>query len=287
MEKYKKYIPLFIIGAIVAWLVLKLSKSGSTNQVVNRVIPVQDATDRNALAQTEAQFQLGKLQLENAFNIAGKQVDAEKTRLEFGNKALDLQGQYGLKALEIEAQKVAGQTQAQSDLARIALDQSLYDTQTRVNAATELQRQQNNSALLNQLLGVSGGILQALLRPQSQQKPSSSGGIGSSSGGINPTATPRGITQAERQNALARLGARLTAMFYNNQNSAIVPQNYDSLGYASGYDLDQFYRNEINAYDNYLDFGGGGINDPIGSVSSSFDFLPFDFNNWYNEEFGF
>lgn len=301
MQDYKKYLPFLAIGGVVVWLVLKLSKSGSANQTVNRVIPVQNPTDNNALAETQASFELGKIKLANELSIADKQVNAEQTRLELANKALDIQGQYGLKALEIQAASTNAQNQTQADLARIALDSSLYDTQLRASAANELYRQQSQSSLLNSLLGVGSGILQSLLKQNqqsSQQRPQSGGGgIG---GGSSSPQSPQQSAQNQaraRQSALAAIGNWLTRN--SNYFSPITFQDYDSLGYVTGYDLSDFYQREIDAYDRYLDYDPPTLfGEPVGSVSSSFEFsgigwddyarsLGFDnFDDWYNDEYG-
>ena len=86
----------------------------------------------------------------------------------------------------------------------------------------------------------------------------------------------------------------MTNVFYRNQNSPIVLPSYDSLGYANGYDLQQFYNNETNAFDNWLNYGN--TNGLTGEVSTSYGFdlnsiaslLGYaDFNEYYNTEYGF
>jgi len=289
MESYKKYLPFLAIGGIVIWLVLKLSKSGSANQTVNRVIPLQNPTDNNALAETQASFELGKIKLANELSIADKQVDAEQTRLELANKALDIQGQYGLKALEIQAASTNAQNQTQADLARIALDSSLYDTQLRSNAANELYRQQSQSSLLNSLLGVGSGLLQTLLKnqQQQQQRPQSSGGSMGSGGSSSPQSQQQNALNAarQRQSALAAIGNWITRN--SGYNQPITFLDYDSLGYATGYDLTSFYQNEIDAFDRYLDYNPPTLfGEPIGSVTSSYDFGGIDWD-LYAQNFGY
>jgi len=283
MDSYKKYLPFLAIGGIVIWLVLKLSKNGSANQTVNRVIPVQNPTDNNALAETQASFELGKIKLANELSIADKQVGAEQTRLELANKALDIQGQYGLKALEIQAASTSAQNQTQADLARIALDSSLYDTQLRANAANELYRQQSQSSLLNSLLGVGSGLLQTLLKQNqqaSQQRPQSSGGS-MGSGGSSPQSAQQNALNAarQRQSALALIGNWITRN--SGYNQAISYQDYDPLGFATGYDLSGFYQNEIDAFDRYLDYNPPTqFGEPIGFVTSDFSFSGIGWNDY-------
>lgn len=290
MQDYKKYLPFLAIGGVVIWLVLKLSKSGSANQTVNRVIPVQNPTDNNALAETQASFELGKIKLANELSIADKQVGAEQTRLELANKALDIQGQYGLKALEIQAASTNAQNQTQADLARIALDSSLYDTQLRSNAANELYRQQSQSSLLNSLLGVGSGLLQSLLKNQQQQqsKPQSSGGsMGSGGGSSSPQSAQQNALNAarQRQSALAAIGNWITRN--SGYNQPITFLDYDSLGYATGYDLSSFYQNEIDAFDRYLDYNPPTLfGEPIGTVTSDFNFTGIGWDD-YARSLGF
>lgn len=246
---YKKYLPFLVIGGVAIWAILKLSKSGSVGQVVNRVIPVSEPNDSTALAQIQAQFELGKMQIAAGSELAGKQVDAERQRLEFANRALEIQGNYGLEGLKIESAKAANQAQLQSELSKIALDSQNYDTQLRANAASELLRQQRSSANNNALLQL-GGLLANLLKGnQSQSKPSASGGSSPSvsSPPFNPNArrTTSSATSA-LTNALAR--------FFGDPYGQIAQPTYDSLGYASGYDLQPYYDAEVQAYDNWLNF---------------------------------
>lgn len=276
MTDIKKYLPFVAIGAVVIWLVLKLSKSGSDSQVVNRVIPVQGEDNTVALRQIDAQYALGKLQLENEAAIADKQVQAENQRLDFQNKALDLTAQYNLKALDIQAQR-------DQNLAAIARDTSLTDANLRLNAAQELQRQANTSSLLNSLMGLGSGLLQSLLRNQQQSR---SGGSGGTSGGTSGgSTTPQ--RQPQRQanyNLIARILDRFRNQPYIFSNSSLADQ------YVPYLDLQPYYQNEVNAYDKWLDYG----NDLTGNVTSNYDFgsiyLPSfdDPNFWieYNEAFG-
>lgn len=245
----KKYLPFLAIGGVAIWLILKLSKSGSVGQVVNRVIPVEQPNDTAALAQIQAQFELGKMQIAAGSELAGKQVDAERQRLEFANRALEIQGNYGLEGLKIESAKATNQAQLQSDLAKIALDSQNYETQLRANAANELLRQQQTSARNNTLLGL-GSLLAQLLKPQqSQARPSGSSG-GSSTGGITPPFNPNANRRTTSSNILTNFLQR----YLSNPDSPIAYQNYDSLGYLDYLDLQPYYTNETNAFDNWLDF---------------------------------
>ncbi len=246
---WKKYLPFLAIGGVAIWLILKLSKNGSIGQVVNRVIPVQEANDTAALAQIQAQFELGKMQIAAGSELAGKQVDAERQRLEFANRALEIQGNYGLEGLKIESAKAANQAQLQSDLAKIALDSQNYETQLRANAANELLRQQQTSARNNALMQL-GGLLAQLLKPsQSQSRPQSST-PGSSSGGMTPPFNPNAQRRTTSNNILTNWLQR----YLSNTDSPIAYQNYDSLGYIPYLDLVPYYQNEADAYDNWLDY---------------------------------
>lgn len=246
---WKKYLPFLAIGGVAIWLILKLSKSGSVGQVVNRVIPVQEANDTAAMAQIQAQFELGKMQIAAGSELAGKQIEAEKQRLEFANRALEIQGNYGLEGLKIESAKAANQAQLQSDIAKIALDSQNYETQLRANAANELLRQQQTSARNNSLMQL-GGLLAQLLKPsQSQSRPQSSS-PGSSSGGYTPPFNPNAQRRVSGNNILTNWLQRNLS----NPDSPIAYQNYDSLGYVPYLDLIPYYQNEVNAYDNWLDY---------------------------------
>ena len=265
LTNWKTYLPLVALAVGAGWLILRLSKSGTNNQVVNRVIPVQDATDETALAQIQAQFQLGKLQLEAGSALAEKQVDAERQRLEFANRALEIQGNFGLEGLKIEAAKVANQSQLQSELSKIALDASLYDTQLRANAASELLRQQRNSSILNTLAKGGSDLLAQLLKAQqSQSRPSSGSGSGASIGSppFNPNATRS--TRASNQDLITRFIQR----YLSNPDSPIGYQDYDSLGYVPYLDLQPFYDAEVNAYDNWLDCQQIGTRDAYSDYPS-------------------
>lgn len=291
-EAIKRYWPLLLglVGLILVFRKFSQS-SGGTSQVVNRIIPIDNQTDRNELLRTQLEFKLGEKKLENEARLADKAIDAEGQRLRFQNEALVLSGQlaksqqesnnaYALAALEIERNKATAANELQRNLAEIARDSNLFDTQTRANAALELQRQARNSSLLNQLTGIGAGLLNRFL-PQGQQQGqsrggspgggASGGGQSGSSGGLSPqqSAELRRRQEAQRRNsALALIGNWLTNSYSNpNYISSI---DYDSLGYASGYDLSQFYQNEINAFDN-LPFGWDDY-EPFGSVTSSFQY---------------
>lgn len=250
MEKFKKYLPMFIIGAIVVWLVMKLAKSGSDSQVVNRVIPVQGENNEVALKQIDAQFALGKAQIESEASIANKSIEAEKQRLEFNNKALELTSQYNLAALNVQSAR-------DQALATIAGDASLYDANIRANAARELQRQQSNSDLMRFLTGTGNSLIQALLgrnQQSNQQRPQSSSG--GSMGSANPSTSQ---TQARRQsNSWANIVA---AWLDRNRNTGNVSVSNSSLAgqYVSPLDLIPYYDAEAAAYDNWLDYFPGGL----------------------------
>lgn len=268
---WKKYLPFLAIGGVAIWLILKLSKSGSIGQVVNRVIPVQEANDATALAQIQAQFELGKMQIAAASELSGKQVDAERQRLEFANRALEIQGNYGLEGLKIESAKATNQAQLQSDLAKIALEQNGYETQLRANAANELLRQQQTSARNNSLLQL-GSLLSSLLKGQQSQSKPQAGSAGSSSGGVTPA-----INQQAQRRQTSALQAFLNK-YLPNYNAPLSYQNYDSLGYADALDLTPYYQNEVEAYDNWLDYQ----TQPVGSVTSSYEL--FDPTTWTWED---
>lgn len=273
-KQLQKLLPFLAIGGVVIWLVLKLAKSGSDSQVVNRVIPVQQPTeDKVGLRQIEAQFELGKLSLANQAELAQASISAEKQRLEFQNKALEFSSQANLKALEIESSR-------QTALAAIAGDSALYDTTIRANAARELGRQSSTSQLLNSLLGTGSSILQSLLRNQQSQQRSSGGG-GSSGGGFGtPPFNPNAQRQAQRPADYNFIGRVLDAFRnqpYSFSNSSLAGQYLDPL------DLQPYYDREVQAYDNWLDYDIIGYYDfePEGFVSV--DYSPEDFYIYYEE----
>lgn len=250
MDKFKKYLPFFVIGAIVIWLVMKLSKSGSTSQVVNRVIPVQGENNEVALKQIDAQFQLGKLQLESEANTANKAIEAEGQRLTLQNKALELTSQYNLAALQVQSSR-------DQALATIAGDATLYDANIRANAARELQRQQSNTDLMKFLTGTGSSLIQALLgnrNQQSQSRPqSSTGSIGSS---VPTTSQQRQATRSS--NSWANTIARVLDNFRNS--GSVTSPNVSLAGqYVSPLDLIPYYENEAAAYDNWLNYFPGGM----------------------------
>lgn len=251
MTDIKKYIPFAAIAAIVIWLVLKLAKSGSDSQVVNRVIPVQGENNEVALKQLDSQFALGKLQLENERAIADKSIQAENQRLDFQNRALELTSQYNLKALDIQSQR-------DQNLAAIARDSSIVDANIRANAANELQRQANTSSVLNSLMGLGSGLLQALLKNQQQSRQSPSGGS-QSSGGQIPQQSQQ-TRRAANYNFISRVLDQFRNQPYSFSNSSLSGQYVDSL------DLVPYYNNEAAAYDRLLDFG-----EPFGFVTSSYE----------------
>lgn len=269
----QKLLPFLAIGAVVIWLVLRLAKSGSDSQVVNRVIPVQGEQDEVGLKQIAAQFELGKLSLENQATLANASINAEKQRLEFQNKALEFGSQAQLKALEIESSR-------QTALAAIAGDTALYDANIRANAARELNRQSNTSQLLNSLLGTGSSLLQSLLqRNQQQQAPRSSGG-GSPSAGSPPLNPAQRQTQRPTDyNLIGRILDAFRNQPYGFSNLSLAGQ------YASELDLQPYYDREVQAYDNWLDYDIGftGVNDrePEGSVTV--DYSPEDFYIYYED----
>jgi len=271
---WKKYLPFIAIGGVAIWLILRLSKSGSSNQVVNRVIPVQEPNDTTALSQIQAQFELGKMQIAANSELSGRQVDAERQRLEFANRALEIQGNYGLEGLKIESAKAANQAQLQSDLTKIALDSQNYETQLRANAAGELLRQQQTSARNNSLLQL-GSLLAQLLKPQSQSQSRPSGSSGSTGGGTTPPFNPN-AQRRPQQSALTSFFAR----YLPNYNAPLSYQDYDFLGYASELDLIPYYQNEVDAYDNWLNYQTPSF----GTVTSSYEL--FDPRGWsWEDEF--
>lgn len=278
MNDIKKYAPFIVIGVVVIWLVIKLSKSGSNAQVVNRVIPVQGEDNTVALETLRSQFKLGELQLQNQASIADKQIEAEKQRLSFQNEALKLQGELGLRQLELQSNR-------DRDLATIAKDTALYSDAVRANAATQLARQNQNENLLNNIFGLGSGILQKLLNPnqQSQQPRSSgSGSSGGSSSGIPMGSGNNSITAAQRQAIQQSAFRRLANMIAGNFNQPISLPNY-SLPYQVDYlDLIPYYDAEAAAYDRLLDFGLPFDNfelsnyEPVGTVDVSYEIFPYE-----------
>lgn len=259
-EFFKKYGVYILVGGVALYLLYKLSNrsSGGSQQSSTVVIPAEGSNaDKTALAQLSAQFQLGKLQLQSQSDIANKQIEAEKQRLDYQNQALQIQGNYGLEALKIEAQKVQGQNELQSNLAQIALNQNSYDQQTRANAALELQRQAAQQSYLQQLLGVGNGVLQSLLKSQQQSRQGSSGG--GSGGSIGGSPNNAALQNYQRQSALAQLKAYLSGKATQQYYSPVsTSTGAFALGNATGFDLQQFYNNEIQSFDNYLGFNPFG-----------------------------
>lgn len=257
MTDIKKYIPFIIIGVVVIYLVMKLVKSGSDSQVVNRVIPVQGENNEVALKQIDAQFALGKLQADAQSQLAQASITAENNRLAYQNKALELTSQTQLKALDIQSQR-------DQNLAAIARDSSIADANIRFNAAQELQRQNKISQLQNSLLGSAvSSILQAI-RGQ-QQRAQSSGGSPTSAGSGLPAGQTARTTRTS--SALQRALAAFRGTSYPIENVSLAGQ------YADYLDLQPYYQNEVNAYDNWLNYFPSGISyaEPVGSVTSSYE----------------
>lgn len=264
-EFVKKYWLYIVIGIVGVYVLYKLSQSSSDNsQVINQLLPVNQTTDRAELEGLRYQFELGKAQLANEATLADKAIQAEDKRLEYQNKALELQGQFALAGLDIERLKAENESKLQLELARIAGDSSLADTQLRVNALNELQRQQQQESLLNGLLGIGKNIAQALLQQRQQQQQSRSGGgvSGGSGGGVSPQTRS---TALSRQNALARIGNFITSNWF----TPVVDPNVDyyAIGYPSLLDLQPYYEAEANAFDQWV---YAANYDPFGSVTSYF-----------------
>lgn len=267
-EFVKKYWLYIVIGIVGVYVLYKLSQSSSDNsQVINQLLPVNQTTDRAELEGLRYQFELGKAQLANEATLADKAIQAEDKRLEYQNKALELQGQFALAGLDIERLKAENESKLQLELARIAGDSSLADTQLRVNALNELQRQQQQESLLNGLLGIGKNIAQALLQQRQQQQQSRSGGgvSGGSGGGVGGVSPQTRSTALSRQNALARIGNFITSNWF----TPVVDPNVDyyAIGYPSLLDLQPYYEAEANAFDQWI---YAANYDPFGSVTSYF-----------------
>ena len=290
LTSIKKYWYLFVGGAVVLWLLLR--NNGSSQQVINRVIPTTvdaggfDET-KIALAQIASDYNLGQARLTAETALADKQIAAETNRLEYQNKALEIQGNLSNKALELQGQyglsSLDLQSKLQERLATLDANRDTYDSQLQYQAIQNQLRGQQNQSLLNNLFGLGSGLLQGLLNKNSQQnqqnRPSSS------SGGLAPAPSGYPASQQARRispnfNALI---AYRDSIFNRLANS---PVDYGSFLYPNGTTgpLDNFdYWNQIyapfpdfqfwNPYDPY-------DQEPQGSVTSSYQLNSVD---WWNQ----
>ncbi len=289
LTSIRKYWYLFVGGAVVLWLLLR--NSGSSQQVINRVVPTTvdagglDQT-KIALAQIASDYNLGQARLSAESALADKQIAAETNRLDYQNKALEIQGNLSNKALELQGQyglsSLDLQSKLQERLATLDANRDTYDSQLQYQAIQNQLRGQQQQSLLNNLFGLGSGLLQGLLNKNSQQnqqsRPSSSGG------GLAPA--PSGVPS----NPVRRTSNNYTALtdFLNRYYNRIgaQPVDYGSFLYPNGtqYPLDNLdYWNQI--YSPFPDFQFWNPYDPYdlepqGTVTSSYQLNSVD---WWNQ----
>ena len=267
------------LGAVLLYLVNRMSSTGSDQQIINRVIPTQvnvPPSDKLGLTQLGYEFELGKQRLLAEAGLADKQLEAEKLRLEYGNQAIQLQGNIALRSLELENQRAANNSELsyqiekeRNQLAREGLLSNNYDNELRYNALSEAQRQQQNQNLLNNIFGLGSGLLNALLNQQKQQqqqqgRSSGSPSIGSGGGSSLPLPTR---TASNANNLASRLSAYLNSIYGRNQ-SALVP--YSEYEPADFFGIDNWYDDGSIFDQRYFDWLTGSGQDLIGTVTSDF-----------------
>ena len=289
LTSIRKYWYLFVGGAVVLWLLLR--NSGSSQQVINRVIPTTvdaggfDET-KIALAQIASDYNLGQARLTAETALADKQIAAETNRLDYQNKALEIQGNLSNKALELQGQyglsSLDLQSKLQERLATLDANRDTYDSQLQYQAIQNQLRGQQQQSLLNNLFGLGSGLLQGLLNKNSQQNPQNR--PSSSGGGLAPA--PSGVPS----NPVRRTSNNYTALtdFLNRYYNRIgaQPVDYGSFLYPNGtqYPLDNFdYWNQI--YAPFPDFQFWNPYDPYdlepqGTVTSSYQLNSVD---WWNQ----
>ena len=289
LTSIKKYWYLFVGGAVVLWLLLR--NSGSSQQVINRVVPTTvdagglDQT-KIALAQIASDYNLGQARLSAESALADKQIAAETNRLDYQNKALEIQGNLSNKALELQGQyglsSLDLQSKLQERLATLDSNRDTYDSQLQYQAIQNQLRGQQQQSLLNNLFGLGSGLLQGLLNKNSQQNPQNR--PSSSGGGLAPA--PSGVPS----NPVRRTSNNYTALtdFLNRYYNRIgtQPVSYGSFLYPNGTTgpLDNLdYWNQI--YSPFPDFQFWNPYDPYdlepqGTVTSSYQLNSVD---WWNQ----
>lgn len=286
LSKYGVWIGL---GIVLLYLINKMSSSGSDQQIINRIIPTQvnlPPDDKLGLTQLGYEFELGKQRLLAEAGLADKQLEAEKLRLEYGNQAIQLQGNIALRSLELENQRAANNSELnyqiekeRNQLAREGLLTNSYDNELRYNALSEAQRQQANQNLLNSIFGLGSGLLNALLNRQNQQQQQPRSSSPSLSGGSSPS----GLALPSRANTRANYAALtnyLNAVYARNQNS-LVP--YSEFEPADFFGLDNWYDDGSIFDQRYFDWLLGTEQEPIGSVSSSYElYTPFSWDDYFD-----
>ena len=276
-ELFSKYGVWIGLGIVLLYLINKMSSSGSDQQIINRIIPTQvnlPPDDKLGLTQLGYEFELGKQRLLAEAGLADKQLEAEKLRLEYGNQAIQLQGNIALRSLELENQRAANNSELsyqiekeRNQLAREGLLTNTYDNELRYNALREAQRQQQNQNLLNSIFGLGSGLLNALLNRQQQQQqqgrsssPSLSGGSGNSSGLALPSRTNT------RANYTA-LTNYLNSVYARNQRALVPYSEYEP---ADFFGIDNWYDDGSIFDQRYFDWLIGSGQDLIGTVTSDF-----------------